>query len=67
MIKNEYLVPEFYINKVPYCDKCSVELHTTGAMLLSNPAKIEYRCPKCNNVTHYSEDLLRGEWKWRTI
>ena len=67
MIKKEFLIPEFYINKRAFCDNCDVELQDTGTRLMSNPPLIVLRCSKCNKEYNIRSDELQGEWKWRTI
>ncbi len=36
--------------KTIVCDKCNHEMTYTGIKYLSHPAKLEYKCSKCNNV-----------------
>lgn len=68
MIKEQYLFPEFYINKIPKCDNCTdTILEDTGARLASYPPKVILKCPKCFTEYNYTENELQGEWKWRTI
>lgn len=67
MIKEEFLIPEYYVNKVPMCDDCKVALKQEPYILMSNPAKYGYKCPKCNKEYYFFENELKGEWKWRTI
>lgn len=67
MIKQQFLFPEYYVQKIPFCDNCNVELYFTGSQLLSAPAKNVMRCPNCKKFYHISENELQGEWKWKTI
>lgn len=67
MIEKQYLIPEFYINKVPKCDECKVRLEDTGARLLVDPPLFVYKCPNCGDEYKFYEEEIRGEWKWRTI
>ena len=67
MVKKQFLFPECYINKIPYCDKCNVQLWDTNVELLSSPPKKVFQCPKCNEKYNIRIDEIQGEWKWRTI
>lgn len=67
MIKKSYLIPEFYIHKIPYCDDCDEQLKDTGIALMSNPPQYQYICPKCNKTYTFNDKDIQGEWKWRTI
>lgn len=67
MIEKQYLIPECYINKVPKCDECKVELWNTGVELLSTNCLRVYQCPNCNKKYNIPAADLQGEWKWRTI
>ena len=68
MIDKHFLFPEFYIAKVPKCDDCTgIVLKQTGQIIMTNPALIEYVCPKSGKNYSYREDELQGEWKWRAI
>ena len=40
MIKKQFLFPECYINKVPYCDKCKKEKYNIRADELQGEWKI---------------------------
>lgn len=66
-IKNNYLIPECYIQKEAYCDDCNEKLISTGITLMSFPPQVEMKCPKCNKRYNFYEKELEGEWKWRTI
>ena len=66
-IQKQFLFPEFYINKVPICDECNMQLVDTGVMLSSNPPYWIYRCSKCKKEYQVKESEIRCEWKWRTI
>ena len=48
MIKEEYLFPQYFVNKIPICDDCKEPLKNTNQQLLSNPPLLIYKCPKCN-------------------
>ncbi len=65
MIKKEFLFPEVFVLKVPYCDKCETRLIDTGKMIAVNPPLYTYKCPKCNEEYKFNEGELGGEWKWR--
>lgn len=67
MIKKQFLFPECYINKVPYCDKCKVQLLNTNTELLTSPPIKIFQCPKCKEKYNIRADELQGEWKWKTI
>jgi len=67
MIEKQYLIPECYINKVPKCDKCKLELMYTNSELLMDPPLRVYECPKCNERYNIPIAELQGEWKWRII
>lgn len=67
MIKEEYLFPQYFVNKIPICDDCNEPLKNTNQQLLSNPPLLIYKCPKCNKEYYYKESEIRGEWKWKTI
>lgn len=67
MIKKEFLIPECYVNQIPYCDDCNVQLKDQGTMLTSNPPHYLYKCPKCGKEYYLEEKDIRGYWKWRTI
>lgn len=66
-IKKQFLIPEYYIHKIPICDDCNVELEDTGRMLMSNPPLTVLKCSKCNKEYQINSYELQGEWKWRTI
>lgn len=67
MIQKQFLFPEYYIKKVPTCDKCKISLESTGTVLMSNPPLYVYKCPRCQEIYNIREDDLQGEWKWRPI
>ena len=69
MIKKHYLFPECYVMKVPKCDDCDnvILAHTGNIVTPEAGEQLEYRCPKCNKIYLFSENDLKGEWKWRTI
>lgn len=69
VIKKTYLFPQFYIHKQAFCDDCdNVILEHTGNIVTQEAGEqLEYRCPKCNKIYLFSENDLKGEWKWRTI
>lgn len=58
-------VPECYVDRVPYCDKCGIELERTNFNLLSNPPKIGYKCNKCGKEFYIDERKVGGYWKWK--
>ncbi len=66
-IHKQFLIPEFYIMKIPVCDECNIQLEDTNVMLPSYPPKYVYKCKQCGKEYNYTETELRGEWKWRTI
>lgn len=66
-IKNNYLFPEYYIQKEAYCDDCKEKLVDTGIRLMSFPVQIEMKCQKCNKHYNFYERDLQGEWKWREV
>lgn len=65
MIKEEKLIPEYYINRIPYCDDCNVRLIDTGRRLLSSPLQWSMKCPNCNKFYHINETELESEWVWK--
>lgn len=65
MIKNHYLIPEYYIAKIPYCDDCNIPLTAQSYELLSSPPKKVFICANCNKEYYYLPSELQGEWKWR--
>ena len=67
MIKEEFLFPQFYVNKIPICDNCKSRLKDTGMMYMSNPPILEYKCENCEKFYTFKESDLKGEWKWRVI
>lgn len=67
MIKNEFLIPEYYVNPIPICDDCSTRLEFTGTVYASNPPSYEYICPNCNKRYGFLESEIKGYWRWRTI
>lgn len=67
MIQKQFLFPEYYIKKIPTCDKCKTSLESTGTVLMSNPPLYVYKCPRCQEIYNIKEDDLQGEWKWRSI
>lgn len=67
MIKKQFLIPEFYIHKIPYCDVCDRELEEQPYIVMTNPPQHTFKCPSCNKEYTYREDEVKGEWKWRTI
>lgn len=67
MIKKQYLIPEAYINKIPYCDICDRPLEQKNEVLLSSPPMYMFKCPSCGKDYTFREDEVKGEWKWRTI
>ena len=67
MIEKKFLFPEYYILKIPKCDKCNVALKNNNMQLAIYPPKYEYECPECGNIYNFREDEVQGEWKWRTI
>lgn len=67
MIEKHFLVPQYYILKIPKCDNCKINLEDTGRRLLTYPPSSIYKCPKCNKEYYFRENELEGEWKWRTI
>lgn len=66
-IKKQYLIPEFYIQKIPICDDCNIPLIDLQCQLLSSPPKAMYKCKKCNKNYNFNVNDIQGEWKWRTI
>lgn len=38
-----------------YCPACETEMKFTGAVLLSNPAQYEHKCPKCEKRLNVSK------------
>ena len=67
MIRKQFLFPQFYINKIPYCDDCKIPLQSTGTVLMSSPPQYEYKCYNCGKEYSFKEDEIQGEWKWRAI
>lgn len=67
MIEKQYLMPEFYIHKIPKCDKCNVVLTDTHISYPTSPVKWKYVCPICNEEYTFTSDELQGEWKWKII
>lgn len=67
MLKKQFLFPECYINKIPYCDKCKLRLQDNNLMIATEPPKWQYICPKCNEIYEFTSNELQGEWKWKTI
>ena len=66
-IKKNFLVPEVYIQKTAYCNKCNQRLLFTGSQLLSDPPQNVMICPNCKETFNISETELQGELRWRTI
>lgn len=67
MIKNELLFPEYYVNPVPICDSCNINLEFTETVYLTNPQQYLYKCPKCSKKYTFLENEIKGYWKWRVI
>lgn len=67
MIKKQFLIPEYYVHKIPMCDDCRIELQFTGVELPSCPPLLQHQCPKCGKVYTIPREDLQGEWKWRTL
>jgi hypothetical protein len=67
MIKNTFLFPQYYIQKVPYCDICNIPLTGTGTVIMTNPPMHEYVCESCHKKYSFSENEIQGEWRWRSI
>lgn len=67
MIHKQFLIPEYYIHKIPMCDNCKIELESTETVLASYPPLYPYKCPHCGEIYNIREQDLKGEWKWRTI
>lgn len=67
MIKQTFLFPQYYVQKTPYCDECSIPLVSTGVVYMSDPPLYEYKCSNCGKTYTYKETEIQGEWRWRSI
>lgn len=67
MIKTKFLFPEYYIQKIPMCDECNIELKRTGTAYMTDPVQLQYACPQCNKEYLYREEEVCGQWKLREL
>lgn len=67
MISFEKKKIKYIIKKKPMCDTCVTEIHPTGNMLLSYPAKIVYCCPKCKKTYYFRENELEDEIVYENV
>lgn len=65
IIKEHKLVPDYYVEKIPVCDTCLLELELTNKSLASYPPKSVYKCPQCDKEYYIESYKLQGEWKWK--
>lgn len=48
-----------------YCDECNVEMIQGGYMLMSDPPKYSYSCPKCKKQVILLDQYPKIEYKER--
>ena len=64
MIKKRYLVP---FEERLFCDNCGSEMQFSGKILMTQPEKYEYLCPKCNKVFVSEEKYPNIKYEEKTV
>lgn len=62
MIKEVKKIPKYYLEKIPMCDECNIELIITGIELLCFPSRKIYQCTSCAKQYYFSNEELQGKW-----
>lgn len=57
--------PKYYVEKIPYCNDCGIELERVNFNLLSNPPKLGYKCNKCGKEYYIDEREVGEYWEWQ--